>query len=136
VNLSPQDQDIEAYFRWDQNNNFSAGTHAWALDNIAFNNDFFQHPASVDFSNGLNDGIFGDITNGKVKESFVLGRTKSLVFDSNGRRDVTTTAINTQEFKSLQFDLVYGDGVNGQPANGFPVSLEYATEKGGPWKTL
>jgi hypothetical protein len=65
-----------------------------------------------------------------------LGRTKSLVFDSNGRRDVTTTAINTQEFKSLQFDLVYGDGVNGQPANGFPVSLEYATEKGGPWKTL
>jgi Ca2+-binding RTX toxin-like protein len=136
VNLSPQDQDSEAYFRWDQNNNFSAGTHAWALDNIAFNNDFFQHPASVDFSNGLNDGIFGDITNGKVKESFVLGRTKSLVFDSNGRRDVTTTAINTQEFKSLQFDLVYGDGVNGQPANGFPVSLEYATEKGGPWKTL
>lgn len=133
-NFPLQAQSQQTVLRWDQNNTFSAGTNVWAIDNIQFKVEAFEIPTSIDFTNGLNDGFWGDISSGKVSSLFGAG--KSLVFSGDRRRFAQSAPINTLNYGSVEFDLIYGDGSNGGSDNGFPVSLEVSGDNGASWQEL
>ena len=135
VNVPPSAQSEQTLLRWDQNNTFSEGSHQWAIDNIALKQQAIVPLSTVNFSNGLRDGLWSNISNGKVNSTFA-GRTQSLFFGGNGARFVQTVPLNTQRIKALEFDLIYGDGTNGGSVNRYPISLEYSTDKGLSWQSL
>ena len=111
------------------------GTHAWAIDNIQISEQPKVHPLFVDFSNDFNDSIWSNISNASITNTF-SGRTKSLFFGGDGSRFASTVSINTLNFQSLSFDLIYGDGANGGSRNDYTVSLQYSTNNGTSWSSL
>lgn len=139
INLPALAQSANTLLRWRQPANDGAGKDFWALDNIELKNTSFTPPASVDFSAGLSDGFWLDLAGAKVTNTFA-GRTASLFFGSTGgARYAQTVALDTTLYKSLGFDLIYGNGTNGGDAiegNGDQVKLEYSTNNGLSWQQI
>ena len=141
VNLPLAAQAPNTFLRWIQDDGdgrldfLDPGSHAWALDNIIIKEQPVMNPYFVDFSNAFNDGLWGDISNASITNTFA-GRSQSLFFGGRGFRYAEAVPINILNFNSLSFDIVYGDGLNGGTRNSFNVSLQYSTNSGASWVTL
>jgi hypothetical protein len=93
-------------------------------------------PIFDDFSTGSPNGsLWEDIGGSTVRTAFA-GRQSSLLFSGNGYRYARTKRINTESDQYLEFDLIYGDGINGAARNNAEIKLEYSTNNGASWSSL
>lgn len=93
-------------------------------------------PIFDDFSTGSPNGsLWEDVAGSMVRTAFA-GRQSSLLFNGNGYRYARTKRINTEIDQYLEFDLIYGDGLNGAARNDAEIKLEYSTNNGASWSSL
>jgi hypothetical protein len=109
----------------------------WAIDNLSLTTTPHTPPTTADFATGPNAGLWKDMAGAVVNSTFA-GRSQSLFFGGFNSRHATTVDLDTTRYKALQFDLIYGNGLNGgdylDPDE--EVLLEYSTNGGSSWVEL